>query len=41
MQQQRKATAAPATLEDFIMRRDYTGARAFLEVDTDLITSKI
>ncbi|KAH8399640.1 hypothetical protein KR215_010535, partial [Drosophila sulfurigaster] len=30
MQQQRKP-AAPATLEDFIIKRDYTGARAFLE----------
>ncbi|ALC47104.1 CG4525 [Drosophila busckii] len=34
MQQQRKA-AAPATLEDFIMRRDYTGARAYLEYAND------
>ncbi|XP_034114900.2 LOW QUALITY PROTEIN: intraflagellar transport protein 56 [Drosophila sulfurigaster albostrigata] len=34
MQQQRKP-AAPATLEDFIIKRDYTGARAFLEYAHD------
>ncbi|KAH8310790.1 hypothetical protein KR044_003026, partial [Drosophila immigrans] len=33
MQQQRKP-AAPASLEDFIIKRDYTGARAFLEAST-------
>ncbi|SPP83361.1 intraflagellar transport protein 56 [Drosophila guanche] len=31
---QRK-TPAPATLEDFIIKRDYTGARAFLEYTND------
>ncbi|KAH8420897.1 hypothetical protein KR222_008665, partial [Zaprionus bogoriensis] len=34
IQKQRKPTA-PATLEDFIIRRDYTGARAFLEYAND------
>jgi len=29
---QARKTPAPASLEDFIIKRDYTGARAFLEV---------
>lgn len=29
---QSRKTPIPASLEDFIIKRDYTGARAFLEV---------
>ncbi|XP_030565661.1 intraflagellar transport protein 56 [Drosophila novamexicana] len=35
MPQQQRKMPAPATLEDFIIRRDYTGARAFLEYAND------
>jgi len=37
---QARKTPAPASLEDFIIRRDYTGARAFLEVRKDYFCPK-